>query len=143
MISWGKAEIDLSSKVHNVDVTELEIYDYDKDEKSGELKQGKQIISIPIVDLTNSEMLLLQSDPILKDYSGSVSDSSSAKAQVYGLLVTHQRMYKANQNLGFSVRDMLKWTTTRSNALVMTIKKHLDDVQKKSQKPQKQTKDKI
>ena len=142
MISWGKAEIDISNQMHNVDVSELEFFEYNKD-KEGKQVRGNQIITVPVIDLTNSEMLILQSDPVLKDYSGNISDSASSKAQVYGLLVTYQRLWKANQNIGFTIHDMLKWSTTKSSRLIGLIKDTLDEVQKKSKSIQSPSKDKI
>jgi len=142
VISWGKAEIDISNQMHNVDVTELEFFECDKD-KDGKQIQRNQVKFVPVIDLTNSEMLMLQSDPVLKNYSGNISDSASAKTQVYGLIVTYQRMYKANQNLGFTVHDMLKWSTTKSSKLIGLIKDELEGVQKKLKSSQSPSKDKI
>lgn len=133
--SWGIVEIDIAQTVHTVDISDLEFYDEDG-------KGNRTLIKeIKIKDLTNSEMVMLQSDDLLKSYSGSVSDSGSAKAQVYGMLVTYQRMYKADQNIGFTERHMLKWTTTRSNNLILRIKETLDKVQKKSEPSQNPTPD--
>ena len=125
MVSWYEEEVNLAKKVHNVPVGDLGLKDIDKDGKE------KIVETIPVVDLTNKEMTLLQSDPILDKYPGEMTKASSQKAQVFGLLVTYQRMYKANQSLGFGLKDMLQWGSSRTGKLVKRISDHLGEVQKK------------
>lgn len=123
MVKWFQEEVDLVDKVYNVPVEELEYKDDD----------GKIIKTIPVKDLTNKEVMLLQTDPFLKDYTGDISSALSPKAQAFGILMTFHRMYKANQELGFNVHTMLKWSTARTSRLIVLINNHLDKVEKKSE----------
>lgn len=120
-VLWFDAEVEAAAQVYEVDVSEFKW-------NNGE---GGIVETLSVADLTNDEIMILQQDPLLKKYPGSVGTEMSPKAQAFGILLTFQRMYKGNPNLGFTVHKMLKWSTARTGKLIRKISETLGEVQKK------------
>jgi len=124
LVQWFEAEIEAAKIVHDVDVSSMNYISIDKD--------GKRIpiTTIPVVDLDSEQLIVIQQDPTLDEYPGEL-DKSSPKSHVFNILITHARMEKANPNIGFSERKMLKWPVTRVTNLIKLIADELKEVQKK------------
>ena len=123
MVNWFDAEAELLEKPIQVYVKD---YGWKDD-------NDKPIEHIPVKDLSNKEISILQQDPILESEPGFIGTEVNPKSHMFMILLTHRRIIKGNPSLEstFTFQKMQKWGTSRTTELSKRISQAVEKLRKK------------
>lgn len=124
VVEWAKREAEKARAIIEVDVRELGLK---------VTENGKEVLveTLPAMDLTNEQFMMLQRDPEILKSVGSLSDFMSPRSQNFTIAVTIRRLKKGNPKLDLDWQWIKKnWTTTKTLKLVGLVSKAFGETEK-------------
>lgn len=124
VVEWAKKEAEKARAIVEVDVSELGLTI---------TKDGKEelIETLPAMDLTNEQFMMLQRDPEILKAFGTLTDFMSPKSQNFTIAVTIRRLKKGDPKLDLDWQWIKKnWTTTKTLRLVGLVSKAFGETEK-------------